>query len=193
MKNPSSSHLQPWIGLFVILALSISGLNANANSVRYQPDVEKLEAKTLECDLAVYGGTPAGVTAAIQAARLGKSVIFISFNGFVGGMTSGGLTATDLGEKESIGGMALEFYKRVGNLKGFKPSKAESLYRAMIEESKLTLLLNRPLVSAKIESGRIIAIGLQSGETVRARMFIDATYEGDLLAAANVSYQVGRE
>jgi hypothetical protein len=193
ITNPSCSHLQPWIGLLVILALSISGLNANADSVRYQPEVEKLEPKTLECDVAVYGGTPAGVTAAIQAARLGKSVIFISFNGFVGGMTSGGLTATDLGEKESIGGMALEFYKRVGNLKGFKPSKAESLYRAMIEESKLTLLLNRPLVSAKIESGRIIAIGLQSGETVRARMFIDATYEGDLLAAANVSYQVGRE
>lgn len=193
ITNPSCSHLQPWIGLLVILALSISGLNANADSVRYQPEVDKLEPKTLECDVAVYGGTPAGVTAAIQAARLGKSVIFISFNGFVGGMTSGGLTATDLGEKESIGGMALEFYKRVGNLKGFKPSRAESLYRAMIEESKLTLLLNRPLVSAKIESGRIIAIGLQSGETVRARMFIDATYEGDLLAAANVSYQVGRE
>ena len=58
ITNPSCSHLQPWIGLLVILALSISGLNANANSVRYQPDVEKLEAKTLECDLAVYGGTP---------------------------------------------------------------------------------------------------------------------------------------
>jgi hypothetical protein len=164
-----------------------------ADPPRYQPLVEKLEPRTLDCDVAVYGGTPAGVTAAVQAARLGKSVILISFNGFVGGMTSGGLTATDLGKKESIGGMALEFYQRLGDLSHFSPSKAETLYREMLDEAGVTLVLNRPLVSAKSEAGRIVSINLQTGETVRAKMFVDATYEGDLLAAAHVSYQVGRE
>jgi hypothetical protein len=161
--------------------------------VRYQPVVEKQESRTLDCDVAVYGGTPAGVTAAVQAARLGKSVIFLSFNGFVGGMTSGGLTATDIGDKNSIGGMALEFYQRVGNMRGFRPSEAEALYLKKIEEAGVKLLLNRPLVSATTEGGRIVSIDFQTGETVRAKVFVDATYEGDLLAAANVSYHVGRE
>ncbi len=212
--SPLRSQGPPWVRLIATFALCIVGLSAHAGPLRYQTLVEKREARTLECDVAVYGGTPAGVTAAVQAARLGKSVIFISFNGFVGGMTSGGLTATDLGEKESVGGMALEFYQRVGGLKYFSPSKAEELYLKMLEEAGddkgvvddkgaaikrtkdkagVTLLLNRPLVSSTIESARIVSIGLQTGETVRARMFIDATYEGDLLAAANVSYRVGRE
>jgi FAD dependent oxidoreductase len=187
------SQGRPSVRLLTALFLGMTGLAAHAAPVRYQPVVEKLEARTHECDVAVYGGTPAGVTAAIQAARLGKSVILISFNGFFGGMTSGGLTATDLGDKESIGGMALEFYQRVGNLKGFSPSKAEALYLEMLREAGVTLLLKRPLIAAKSESGRIVSIDLQTRETVRAKVFVDATYEGDLLAAANVSYQVGRE
>ncbi len=182
-----------WVKRIAVLLPCIVGLSAQAGPVRYQPVVEKQELRTLECEVAVYGGTPAGVTAAIQAARLGKSVIFISFNGFVGGMTSGGLTATDLGDKDSIGGMALEFYQRVGNLRGFRPSQAEAIYLKKIEEAGVELLLNRPLVSATNEAGRIVSIDLQTGESVRAKMFVDATYEGDLLAAANVSYQVGRE
>jgi hypothetical protein len=171
----------------------MAGLSAQSGPLRYQPVVEKTEPRTLDCDVAVYGGTPAGVAAAVQAARLDKSVILISFNGFVGGMTSGGLTATDLGKKESIGGMALEFYQRVGSLKSFRPSKAEALYRKMLDEAGVTLLLNRPLVSATNESAQLVSIDLQTRETIRARIFVDATYEGDLLAAANVSYQVGRE
>jgi hypothetical protein len=133
------------------------------------------------------------VTAAVQAARLGKSAVLISFNGFVGGMTSGGLTASDLGQKDSIGGIALEFYQRVGKMTKFSPSQAEALYRTKLDEAGVNLLLNRPLISAKSEGGRIVSIELQTGETVKAKMFVDATYEGDLLAAANVSYQVGRE
>lgn len=186
----SSSFLRR---LSVTLAFSATLGSAHADPIRYQPVVENLETKTLNYDVAVYGGTPAGVTAAVQAARDGKSAVLISFNNFVGGMTSGGLTATDLGDKKSIGGMAFEFYQRVGNLKGFRPSKAESIYREMLKTAGVTLLLSRPLISAKVEETRITSIKLQSNETIQARMFIDATYEGDLLAAANVSYQVGRE
>jgi hypothetical protein len=197
MKNNHSSpprlQLRPPAWLLATLCLGVTGLLARAAPARYQPVVEKLEPRTLDCDVAVYGGTPAGVTASVQAARLGKSVTLISFNAFVGGMTSGGLTATDLGDKESIGGMALEFYQRVGNLRGFSPSKAEALYRTKLDEAGVTVLLNRPLVSAKNADGRIVSLNLQTGETVRAKVFVDATYEGDLLAAANVSYHVGRE
>jgi hypothetical protein len=199
MKHSHTASVRPqprfpvrWLAALCLGLVEVSSFAAPA-PVRYQPVVEKQGSRTLDCDVAVYGGTPAGVTAAVQAARLGKSVIFLSFNGFVGGMTSGGLTATDIGDKNSIGGMALEFYQRVGNMRGFRPSEAEALYLKKIEEAGVKLLLNRPLVSATTEGGRIVSIDFQTGETVRAKVFVDATYEGDLLAAANVSYHVGRE
>lgn len=191
--SPTRLQARRRFRLSTTLSLCMAALSAHAAPIRYQPAVEKTAPKTLEYDVAVYGGTPGGVTAAVQAARLGKSAVLISFNGYVGGMTSGGLTASDLGQKESIGGMALEFYQRVGKMTKFSPSQAEALYRTKLEEAGVTLLLNRPLVSATVESARIVSIDLQTGETVKAKMFVDATYEGDLLAAANVSYHVGRE
>ena len=158
----------------------------------YQP-VERGEAKTLDYDVAIYGGTPAGVTAAIQAARMGNRTVLISFNNYVGGMTSGGLTATDIGSKDAIGGLAREFYDRVGKIRGFSPSKAEAVFRAMLDEAGVQVLLARPLESASVEAAVIQSITMMTGETVAAKMFIDSTYEGDLLAAAGVSYRVGRE
>lgn len=147
----------------------------------------------VECDVAVYGGTPAGVTAAIQAARMGRKVVLLSFNQHVGGMTSGGLTATDLGRKESIGGLALEFYDRIGTKSNFRPAEAEALFRAMLEEAGVRVLRGRALKSVAMENSRVLSASMETGETIRARMFVDATYEGDLFAAANVSYRVGRE
>lgn len=160
---------------------------------RYFEPAEVGEAKPLGFDLAVYGGTPAGVTASIQAARMGQRVVLLSFDQHVGGLTSGGLTATDVGNAPSIGGLARAFYDRVGALKNFSPSKAEATFRAMLDDAGVTVLLARPLESADVRDARIQAITLVTGETVRAKAFIDATYEGDLLAAANVSYRVGRE
>jgi hypothetical protein len=108
-------------------------------------------------------------------------------------MTSGGLTATDLGKKESIGGLALEFYNRIGRKSGFRPSEAESLYLQMLNEEGVDVLLGRALKSVEMNGNRLLSICMETGETIRAAMFVDATYEGDLLAAANVSYRVGRE
>ncbi len=159
----------------------------------YFRGVEADKSRVFDCDVAVYGGTPAGVTAAIQAARMGKKAILISFDRHVGGMTSGGLTASDLGKKESIGGLALEFYSRLGRKSNFRPSEAESLYRKMLEEAGVRVVLTRPLDAADVTDGHITAIRLLTGETAQAEVFVDATYEGDLLAAANVSYRVGRE
>jgi hypothetical protein len=159
----------------------------------YYRGVERGEPRQLDFDVAVYGGTPGGVTAAIQAARMDKKVVLLSFDDHVGGLTSGGLTATDLGKAESIGGMALEFYGRLGKKKGFKPSAAETAFRAMLEDAGVTVLLRRPLESVRIKDARIESIAMLTGETIHAKMFVDASYEGDLYAAAGVSYRVGRE
>ena len=124
---------------------------------------------------------------------MGRKTMLLSFNRHVGGMTSGGLTATDLGKKESIGGLALEFYSRLGKNKDFSPSEAESLYLSMLKEAGVKVLLERCLESVGMKDNRIVSATFETGETIKASMFIDATYEGDLLAAANVSYRVGRE
>ena len=165
---------------------------AASGPVYYQPAPLRTPS-VLDAEVAVYGGTPGGVTAAIEAARSGRKTLLLSFNRHVGGMTSGGLTATDLGRKESIGGLALEFYRRLGRNTGFSPSAAESLYRRMLEEAGVTVLYGRCLESVGLKDNRIVSMVFETGEEVRARVFVDATYEGDLLAAANVSHRVGRE
>jgi len=159
----------------------------------YYRQAEAGEPKILECEVAVYGGTPAGVTAAVQAARMGRKATLLSFNGHVGGMTSGGLTATDIGKASTIGGMAREFYDQVGAITGFSAHEAEAIFLGKLEKAGVTVLLNRCLESAIVEDGRLVSVTMETGETIKAKVFIDSTYEGDLLAAANVSYQVGRE
>jgi hypothetical protein len=169
-----------------------TGENSETKLYYYTP-IERGEAKTLSCDVAVYGGTPAGVATAIQAAKMGKKVLFFSFDNHVGGLTSGGLTATDVGNKKSIGGLAKEFYKRIGKVRNFSPSAAEKLYLKMLKEAGVEVLLRRCLVSVEREGTRIVSATMDTGETVQAKIFVDTTYEGDLFAAAGVSYHVGRE
>ena len=169
-----------------------AGENSETKLYYYAP-IERGEAKTLSCDVAVYGGTPAGVATAIQAAKMGKKVLFFSFDNHVGGLTSGGLTATDVGNKKSIGGLAKEFYKRIGKVRNFSPSAAEKLYLKMLKEAGVEVLLRRCLVSVEREGTRIVSATMDTGETVQAKIFVDTTYEGDLFAAAGVSYHVGRE
>jgi hypothetical protein len=171
----------------------LSDNNSDVPGLRYYRQVEKGKPKTFKYDVVVYGGTPAGVTAAIQIAREGKKVVLLSFNQHVGGLTSGGLTATDIGNKESIGGMALEFYTRIGKISNFPPSEAEAIFLQMLDEASVPVLFERCMESAESKDGRLISLTMETGETFKANIFIDATYEGDLLAAANVSYQVGRE
>lgn len=160
---------------------------------RYYWPVPAALPRVVKADVAVYGGTPGGVAAAVQAAKMGRDVVLLSFNRHVGGMTSGGLTASDLGKRESIGGLANEFYKRLGKTTAFRPSEAEALYLAMLQESKVRVLLERRLASVQMEGTRILSATMENGETIEAAVFLDTTYEGDLMAAANVSYRVGRE
>jgi hypothetical protein len=183
-------------------------------------------SKQSQYDLVIYGGTSAGVAAAIQAKRMGKSVILIEPGARIGGLTTGGLGQTDIGNKAAIGGISREFYqgikeyydhpenwkwqKKEDYLDGgqtktekeetamwtFEPSAAISVYEDFINNENIELVLNKKLDRAdgvtKIDS-KITSIKMLSGEEYHGKMFIDATYEGDLMAAADVDYVVGRE
>jgi len=153
-------------------------------------------------DVVVYGATSGGVITAVAAAREGASVALVEPGRFIGGMTSGGLGKTDYGKKETIGGYSLEFYRRVGARYGekitwfFEPHVAEAVFKEMIEEAGVSVFLENQLREdggVKKKKGRIRRITMENGEQFRAKIFIDATYEGDLLASAGVSYTVGRE
>jgi hypothetical protein len=157
----------------------------------------------LEYDIVVYGGTSAGIAAAVQASRLGKKVAVVEPSNRVGGLSSGGLGDTDSGDKSAIGGISLEFYKRVGAKYGqeqavwlFEPKVALAVYEDWIREYGIPVFYRERLNwkdGVDKVGGRIAQIRMESGLTLRGKMFIDASYEGDLLALAGVSYAIGRE
>lgn len=149
--------------------------------------------RTLKVDVCIYGGTPAGVAAAIQARRMGKTSALAVFGRHVGGLTSAGLTSVDLGQKGAIGGIMAEFFERVGRWTHFKPGKAERTFRAMLKEADVPVWFEHRLRSVEKKGPRITALVFENGNRIEAEMFVDATYEGDLLARAGVSFHVGRE
>jgi hypothetical protein len=179
-------------------------------------------------DLVVYGGTSAGVIAAVQAKRLGKTAVIVGPDVHLGGLSSGGLGWTDSGRKEAIGGLSREFYHRVwkhyqapaawkwqpreafGNrgqgtpaIDGenrtmwvFEPHVAEAVFEEFVAEYEIPVFRDEWLdreQGVKKDGERIESITMLSGKTFRGRMFLDATYEGDLMAAAGVTYTIGRE
>lgn len=156
----------------------------------YYPVPAATPRQTIECDVCVYGATPAGITAAIQAQRMGKSAVLVEFGCHVGGMTASGLSATDGGK--TAGGIATEFYGAVGR-NGFLPAAAEARFLSMLETNGVKLFLEHRLASIDMQDTVITRIAMENGNTFKAGMFIDATYEGDLMAMANVSFVVGRE
>ncbi len=165
----------------------------------YDPAAVKTQVQTVETDICIYGGTSAGVAAALQASRMGKKSIILEQNAHLGGMSSGGLGETDIGNKAAIGGVSRQFYKRVGAKNGmsenwkFEPHIAEQVFVEMAEEAKAPVYYRQFLKSVEKNGARLTAITMESGLTVRAKAFIDATYEGDLMAKAGVKYHVGRE
>jgi hypothetical protein len=155
---------------------------------------------TVDADICVYGGTSGGVMVAVAAARLGKNVALICVNNHVGGMTASGLGVTDKGNAASIGGLAAEFYSRVGAAYGstnpvyyFEPHVAEQTFLQMLNGAGVTLYTNLQLASVASSNLVITQITMADGSVFRAKEFIDATYEGDLMAAAGVSFTWGRE
>ncbi|MGV3603162.1 MAG: FAD-dependent oxidoreductase [Dyadobacter fermentans] len=184
--------------------------------------------KELAADVIIYGGTSAAVTAAVQVVKSGKTVLVVSPDKHLGGLSSAGLGFTDTGDKSVIGGLAREFYHRLylhydkpeawkwqkkedyGN-KGqgtpamdgaertmwiFEPHAAEQVFEDFVKENNIRVFrdewLDRKSGVVK-KDGRIVSMKTLSGKTFKGKMFIDATYEGDLMAAAGVKYHVGRE
>jgi hypothetical protein len=187
-----------------------------------------LAQEVIEVDICVFGGTVGGVAAAVQATRMGKTAVLAEPGDHLGGMTSGGLGATDIGNKAAIGGIGREFYHRVAQhyakdsawrlekredyftkrggrstlsdvnapdatMWTFEPHVAENMLFEMVNEAKVGLYFRQQLASIKKQGSRIAEIVMENGKVYRAKMFIDASYEGDLMAKAGVSYAIGRE
>jgi len=174
-------------------------------------------------DVVVYGGTAAGVTTAVQASKEGRTVVLIEPGQHIGGLTSGGLGATDIGNKAAIGGLSRTFYERIYEhyasedawtwqkrseyrsrrakagdraMWTFEPHVAEQVLRAMLAEHEVPVLFGMRLDRRREVSksgAKLVSIHMESGLKISGSVFIDTTYEGDLMAAAGVSYTVGRE
>lgn len=155
----------------------------------------------------VYGGTSAGVIAAYTAKHYGRSVLLVEPGRHLGGMSSGGLGQTDIGNKYVVTGLGLDFYRRLGSYYGefeawqFEPKAAELVFESYVDEADVEILYSRRLKQVEKEGTRIRSVTLEyagmgastADLVVHAREFIDASYEGDLLAQAGASYTVGRE
>ncbi|QJB35157.1 FAD-dependent oxidoreductase [Chitinophaga oryzae] len=154
-----------------------------------------------EVDICVYGGTSAGIMAAYTAKKLHKTVLLIEPGKHLGGLTTGGLGYTDIGNKYAITGLARDFYRRIGTHYGkfeqwiFEPHVASQTFDGYLKNAKVEIWYDHQLTTVKKENGYIREITLEgpSPVVVKARMFIDCSYEGDLMAKAGVSYTVGRE
>ncbi|NBR87294.1 MAG: FAD-dependent oxidoreductase [Verrucomicrobia bacterium] len=191
--------------------------------------VAAANAQVVEADVCVFGGTSGGIAAAVQTARMGKRAVLVNPTKFLGGLTTGGLGATDIGNKAAIGGLSRDYYhrlaqhyakdtawtletaqdyfaKRRGGQAGasslggadatmwtFEPHVAEQVYLQLLDEAKTPVFLDQRLKSVTKAGPHITEITMESGRVFRAKMFVDATYEGDLLAKAGCSFHVGRE
>jgi len=183
------------------------------------------DKQVTETDICIYGGTASGVVAAVQASRMGKSVVIIEPGKFVGGMTSSGLGRTDVGRQYTIGGVAREFYQSIAEWykdpehwkyetrdeflakasKGRVATDALFVFEPHVANIKLNEMLDKAAVpvvfgerldlngGVKKDGSRIVSIRMESGRTFVAKVFVDCSYEGDLMAKAGVSYTVGRE
>ncbi|WP_431198353.1 FAD-dependent oxidoreductase [Mucilaginibacter sp. P19] len=182
--------------LAIITTCFMAGVSVNAQS-----------SKLITADICVYGGTSAGVIAAYTAKKIGKTVILIEPGKHLGGMSSGGLGYTDIGNKYVVTGLARDFYRRIGTHYGkfeqwiFEPKVAEGIFNDYVKRAGFPVLFRNRLIKVKKEENQLKEIIVEdsykpstaTNKTIRAKVFIDCTYEGDLMARSGVSYTVGRE
>ncbi len=172
-------------------------------------------------DTVIYGGTAAAVSAAVQVRRMDKTVVIVCPEKHLGGLTAGGLGWTDSGRKEAVGGISREVYRRIKKhydrseawvhqrreeysryrvdddaMWVFEPHVAERTFEQLVAEYDIPVFRNEWLNrkgGVKKSGTRIVSVTMLSGKTYKGKTFIDATYEGDLMASAGVSFHVGRE
>lgn len=173
--------------LFLLSLISAASLNAAENAAP---------------DIVVYGGVPCGIAASITAAREGMKVVLVEPTQHVGGLSTSGINTAESEHmlKWTIGGFADEFYRRLGKHYGtdkpeyfFESSVAEKAYLEMLKEAGVEVRYGVSVDSVSKEGARITEIKLTDGAVLKAKVFIDAGYEGDVMARAGVKYAVGRE
>lgn len=219
LTSTRHTHLCPWFQL--PFRTVRSWFPAVCLSLMLDPFVSSACGDVKEVDVVVYGGTPAGIAAAIQIRRMDHSVVLIEPTEHLGGMTTNGLGMTDTGDKTVIGGIAREFYQRIKRhydqpdawrqerptqydryrpdddaMWTFEPHVAEEILLAMLAESQVEVILGRRLdrsAGVRLAAHRIHSVRMLEGTLLQGAMFIDATYEGDLMAAAGVDYTIGRD
>jgi hypothetical protein len=209
------NRITKWAGIILTVTLMNPGCSSGQN-------------KEINAEVIIYGGTSAAVTAAIQLARMDRSVVIVCPDKHLGGLSSSGLGYTDTGNKEVIGGLSREFYQRVythyqddaawiwqkkdayGNqgqgtpaIDGdkrtmwiFEPHVAEKVFEDLVTEYDVEVYRDHWLdrvTGVEMKDGRILSISMLNGTTFRGTIFIDASYEGDLMASAGVDFHVGRE
>ena len=181
-----------------------------------------MEDEPIHCEVVVVGATPSGIAASVAAARCGHTVLLVEPEDHIGGIVTNGLTNSDIGNTQAVGGLFYEFTRRVLRyyqafdgttnpdslnvkrcLNGywFEAAVAERIFHELLTDQlgKITLLLSHEVQQAKVDKDTLTAITLidrnhpSRQRTIQAKVFIDATYEGDLAALAKVSYRVGRE
>ncbi len=168
-------------------------------NVHYYEPHKADQTGLLETDIAIFGATSAGIVAAVQVRKMGKRVVLLEAGGHLGGMTTGGLSRTDSGNKRSIGGLSRAFYEACGKHYGqceewkFEPHVASAVFREWLGEADVPVYVYQYLKGVVKEGNRITELVTENGLRVRAKLFIDCSYEGDLMAASGVSYHVGRE
>ena len=216
--------MKNWILIFIAAFTFLSITDAGRIIKNNQSEIKEVYT----ADIIIYGGTSAAIIAAVEVVKSGKTVLIVSPDQHLGGLTSGGLGFTDTGNKAVIGGLSREFYHRVwlhykdaaawnwqnqsdfGN-KGqgtvamdgefrtmwlFEPHVAEKVFEDFVRENNIKVLRgewldrNKEVVKKK---GKIISFSTLSGKVFKGKMFIDATYEGDLMAVAGINFHVGRE
>lgn len=180
---------------YPFLLICLSSLLSVANTI-----------KEISVDICIYGGSSAGVISAYTAAKAGKKVILIEPGNRLGGLSAGGLGQTDIGNKYVVSGLALDFYRKLGTHYGnlenwiFEPKVALGIFNDYIKQGGIKVLYQNQLIIVT-KTGRsikeIVVADLDHKSAahvrVKAKMFLDCTYEGDLMAKAGASYFVGRE
>jgi hypothetical protein len=187
--------------------LALLAVTSNAQSTR---------GASVEADVCIYGGTSGGVAAAVQAARMGKTVVIAEPGKHLGGMTSGGLSAVDIGDPRSVGGIAREYFSALaatvgtvlawdkpfvskgggpatGGAYAIEPHQAEKVFTDMARDAGVKVHFHARLATLKKNGSRIEELTMEDGTVFHAKMFVDCTYEGDLMAKAGVACTLMRE
>jgi len=212
MKEKEMSKTSRFALLCTVVALVITSGCQTADSYAGSSEIY---------DTVIYGGTAAAVSAAVQVRRMDKTVVIVCPEKHLGGLTAGGLGWTDSGRKEAVGGISREVYRRIKKhydrseawvhqrreeysryrvdddaMWVFEPHVAERTFEQLVAEYDIPVFRNEWLNrkgGVKKSGTRIVSVTMLSGKTYKGKTFIDATYEGDLMASAGVSFHVGRE